>query len=637
MKRLYPILCGVLALVMTVAIAREKRRSDSAAFAAGQESEPVVQSESEPASPDVAAAADPDERSADQAKTDNVKASDAKTDAGEANERSAAPRAAKPVRGQSRILHGKVVLLKNIRAPIARDLLKITYPDLFEDESTTYVDEEHNAITFSAPPEVLRPIEQFLTKLDQTAASLGVTLDDAGAEAPARDKKNVPDAADATEEEGAIKMFHLKRTDAGTCNRILAMLYPDLFKAKKVTAAPDRRTNSLVVRGPESILNVFEAIVLALDQVDTPTHFRRESTSPRGVGAAAGLENGSFPRTERADLPARREPAPADPLFDNYRKWDLEAKDLARQIREARQRLKPDDPELKRLQNDLEGAVHSAFYERQAAQQAQAKKMRERLDEIERRVKKRGKSANDIIRRRVDQLLDPENNWETEKDTSATEPVDHDLLSGRTLGADRQSRLGRDTSADEPAGRTVSPDRATPRDVERTLLPIASDRGEPRKMLLDADEAVDASRADVDEAEKSLALDQGNLNYLQSLLRKGTTTEKAVREAQRKVEVQKAAIERGRRAVTRAERQAQLARDAMAAEIKLLELDLADAELKLKQAQDDEARTVNLMKQNVIAKEEYDRMHVALQQAELQVKKAQVRLELYRRSLPKEE
>ncbi len=125
-----------------------------------------------------------------------------------------------------------------------------------------------------------------------------------------------------------------------------------------------------------------------------------------------------------------------------------------------------------------------------------------------------------------------------------------------------------------------------------------------------------------------------NLKDVEELLHKGMTTEKAVREARRNAERSQLAVEKASREMRAAERDLQFAREALAAHIKLLEIDLAEAKLNPKQATDDAARATALQKNHAITNEEYERANRAVKQAELQVQRAETRLELDKKEIP---
>ena len=71
--------------------------------------------------------------------------------------------------------------------------------------------------------------------------------------------------------------------------------------------------------------------------------------------------------------------------------------------------------------------------------------------------------------------------------------------------------------------------------------------------------------------------------------------------------------------------------------IKLLEIDLADAKLRLEQAESAFSRATQLREKGAIANEQYEQARVAQRLAESQYQRAQLLLELYRKALPRQE
>jgi hypothetical protein len=423
---------------------------------------------------------------------------------------------------------------------------------------------------------------------------------------------DLPDPVDTTADERPMKVFRLEHANARSFSSAIFVLYPEMNDTVNIVTDP--RTNSLIVRGPQSALDAIQAIVRVLDN---PEQVRRGSPlPPPRLGMAAGPEGGLA-------LDAAQ---PIDARAAEYRQYELQAAALAKQVRELEVRTKPDDPELQRLKADLQGAVHSAFYARQTAQRAQVKQMRERLDRIDRRVAERGQLANEIIQRRVEELLNPQKQWDIDEDGVATEPAATEPGASDTKPARRQKKTATGRRSAEPP--------LTDSEPLSPALTTSDAIADPRRLMFDAEDALIASRADVEDAQKTLKFDQENLQRLEELFRTGATTESNVREAERALRATEATLDRARRAVERAERQVRLARDSMASQVKLLELDLADARLKLQQAQDDHMRAKRLAKEQAIAKEEYDRTVLALKQAQLQVERAQTRLDLYRKPLP---
>ncbi len=83
-----------------------------------------------------------------------------------------------------------------------------------------------------------------------------------------------------------------------------------------------------------------------------------------------------------------------------------------------------------------------------------------------------------------------------------------------------------------------------------------------------------------------------------------------------------------------AERQEELAREDLAAQIKLLEIDLADANLRLNHASMDEPRMKIAVERGAAPTSQYEKILLGIEQAKLQVDRAQTLLDRYRKALP---
>src|SRR5205807_7450243 len=82
------------------------------------------------------------------------------------------------------------------------------------------------------------------------------------------------------------------------------------------------------------------------------------------------------------------------------------------------------------------------------------------------------------------------------------------------------------------------------------------------------------------------------------------------------------------------QRQWAVAKETLATQIKLLEIDLAAAELQLEHASDEESRARALKDRHAISTEEYNQKRLDQKKAVLQVERARTLLELYRNVLP---
>lgn len=98
------------------------------------------------------------------------------------------------------------------------------------------------------------------------------------------------------------------------------------------------------------------------------------------------------------------------------KRFDQTALNLARQFRGKGL----DDPEAR---TQLSQAVANAFDQRQDHQKAEAKRMQEKLKQIQDAIDSREMLRERIIQRRVDELLDPNVDWESLSPSAAGSPI----------------------------------------------------------------------------------------------------------------------------------------------------------------------------------------------------------------------
>jgi thioredoxin-related protein len=474
------------------------------------------------------------------------------------------------------------------------------------------------------------------------------------------------------------------------------------------------------------------------------------------------------------------------PAAQEYRQFDTQASALANAYRQQLATSPQDAKALDQLKSELQSAVHAAFHARQSWQMSQAAQLRRRLEQIDRRISERGQSADEIIQRRIDELLHPEKQWEQENTAAAALPVGsspgpmpgamareiqrgNSSVSAATQAADDFSadaaptptgsavavdpdsaqhsvadkcweilglRLqkvsagqlgevknrfrggmhvvevrpasvaansgikcgdflvavyeyetlrwvdinyvlhqGKLTNGSEPvkfyvvrgnevlygtlkfgdnsARKTVNavPDASSSRTDtvnavigNRTGNGLATAQatgpvrdlespGNPRRRVLDAALELNAAQAAIDQAKALLADSEQALKRLQSIA-PGTIPQKMIFDAELDVKHKRIGLERLVTDLEIKQRQFEDAKEMLAAQIKFLEIDLADAKLRLQHAADDLSRAANLYKNAAISNEEYNAKLLAQRLAVSQQERAQLLLELYRKALP---
>jgi hypothetical protein len=282
-----------------------------------------------------------------------------------------------------------------------------------------------------------------------------------------------------------------------------------------------------------------------------------------------------------------------------------------------------DEKELVRLKADLQGAVHSAFHSRQAWQRQQVAEMRKRLDEIEKNVSARGSRSNEIIERRVEDLLNPERQWD-----NGDQPVGALSFEERPAANTGSVDIDQARNLDAVAKRGTTP--------KRTAESVLDSGVDARKAVVQAENAVISARAAVAEAEVDVEVPENELaTMIEANKRKpGLVPELEVAKGQTKVKRKVAALNRARAELTGKERLLSLAKEHLEAQINLVELDLKKAQVRLEQAALAEKRAENLIQNNAISSEEYEKTLAASRQAALDVSLATMRYDVLRKGLP---
>ena len=453
-----------------------------------------------------------------------------------------------------------------------------------------------------------------------------------------------------------------------------------------------------------------------------------------------------------------------------YHQHESRARELANAYRQQQATAPQDAKTLDQLKQELQSVVNKAFRNRQTWQRSQAAQLRVRLEQIERRITERESQADEVIQRRIEELLHPEQQWEQENDTAAVRPDAADsgaIKSGTMRNIQQNNSPITDTSAApeelihrpaltparptdladsspakksvekkcwetlglrlektdasqldafrnryrrgmrvidvrpksiaaesgikngdilvglhvwetvrwedinyildqtnllkadqplkfhvirgqevlygnlKPASAPASPSNTTIGD--RAANRLASDLttravreldspANPHRRVLDAELELDSARAAVDRSQALLADSQ---QYLQRLRQKEETIpQKMILDAERDENHKMREFEKTMGDLKIKQRQVKKAREMLAAQVKFLEIDLADAKLRLRHADDDLSRAQALYKRSAMSQEEYDAKFLARQLAESQLERAQLLLDLYRKAVP---
>src|SRR5262249_28125164 len=127
-------------------------------------------------------------------------------------------------------------------------------------------------------------------------------------------------------DERPMKVFRLEHANARSFSSALFVLYPEMTDTVNIVTDP--RTNSLIVRGPQSALDAIQAIVRLLDSAGPGAPRPRSRLgeavdesplAPSRLGLAARLEGGLASDARQ----------PIDARAAEYRRYELQAAALA--------------------------------------------------------------------------------------------------------------------------------------------------------------------------------------------------------------------------------------------------------------------------------------------------------------------
>lgn len=302
-------------------------------------------------------------------------------------------------------------------------------------------DEPKNSATVTAPADApwrqVRRIEEVLAKHSQFAGRVLVaenndpvtpTIPQPAVPTDTRPRTvgnpNVPSAVPknvirpAPVEDVVVKKFALKYARVATVARIIEQLY-----GREIFVAADEQTNSLIMRGNDNRTQEIEALLMQLDAA-VPSQSgsgAKAETSPADLGLkvrvpalgptplAIDLNEGASPsKVFSFSVGFPRESA------DELRK---RSQALEQQSRELAEQLKGPFPNLSEAEKKkelLRSTVQQAFAARQALLRAENAELAKRLHALQQSIEIRDRVSQQIIDRRVDDLLNPHKQWNSE-------------------------------------------------------------------------------------------------------------------------------------------------------------------------------------------------------------------------------
>jgi hypothetical protein len=250
--------------------------------------------------------------------------------------------------------------------------------------------------------------------------------------AAATEKRKTSSIPESERQTTIIRLLNMR------CSNALTMLEQllDGEDMDDVKLAVDEATNSLVLRGRKQEIDEIQALLLQLDK-ESPT--TRQSELPTGPRAAYPAPTYPAPATNARRAAAAQQPAQGptvyrvaqtpysrearyvqqaqleSKLMQEYTKLEDQTLQIAREYRTSAGKKDPDNKQLEDARKKLAELVTQAFDQRQRVQAEEVKQLKERLEKIEGTLNKRTDNRQQIIDKRVAELLEEDRDlrWDT--------------------------------------------------------------------------------------------------------------------------------------------------------------------------------------------------------------------------------
>jgi len=219
--------------------------------------------------------------------------------------------------------------------------------------------------------------------------------------------------------ETQLKVFKLRNILAADAMQTVSSLWRD---DDILELGTDMRSNSLIVRGDKRGLAEIEALLLRLDAASA-----RSSRVPETTVDPSAADKNDQPLYNEGDArtaDAELQGIPVQSVLllrKRFNELEARTQDLARRLRVMKTGPGPQQAK-DRLRNELREAVRESLEARQELQRAELAEFQRRMRRIERSITLRDRIADQIIDRRVEELLNPTPNVETVKDAVRRQP-----------------------------------------------------------------------------------------------------------------------------------------------------------------------------------------------------------------------
>lgn len=207
--------------------------------------------------------------------------------------------------------------------------------------------------------------------------------------------------ASAALQQRQIRFFSLSNSQAA----LVAATLKAFFKTDSVTIADDERTNSVIVQADEKVLEQIKTLIEILDAKtpDAP----KTSANPPGIDLFVPAE-----APVPADIPKVTGRIAVigtnvEDLREQYHLHNNRSRELAARLKQPLASPIEGD----KLQQDLRREIMAAFEARQKLQQAEVAELAKRLQSLQSTLQLRERLTDQIIDRRILELLNPALDW----------------------------------------------------------------------------------------------------------------------------------------------------------------------------------------------------------------------------------
>jgi hypothetical protein len=223
--------------------------------------------------------------------------------------------------------------------------------------------------------------------------------------------KDEVNANDSAPPESDLKVVTLRHARPADAERIVNQL----FARELNSLAADERSNALIVRAPAKVLAEIEALIVRLDKpaAEPAAWSAADKAAPQPPPtwqSSTGLSHSELDKKSREEL---------QELFNSK---ERQSALLSREIQQLQATQPVDKQRIEKLTADLRAIVTESFAAGQYLRHKENFEIQQRAVRIWQTLENRFKIADQIIDRRVKDLLNPDLQWENAQ-TSTAEPA----------------------------------------------------------------------------------------------------------------------------------------------------------------------------------------------------------------------